>query len=276
MQDGEVEMLLDADEVIPRLLDSDKDDGEKAATADNIESVASNGTHNTPSQEGQSIHESVHSHIPNTPPVMPMPMELKVGSNINADDIHQPIVVRALDPGDSLDCTHNDELASLPALLENTLPGSESDTNPDDMKSPIIVPAPDPDEYSNPTPSNNTPPGLETDINPDDIQPPILVPAPDPNDSAEGNLSRDTPAELGSSISPDEIQPPIIVRSPDSDDNANDFHDRLPEIPSNLSASLAPQDAELNVQIQHDMRDPFSPTPHLPPPWRSRQYPIPT
>ncbi|OBT73293.1 hypothetical protein VF21_08432 [Pseudogymnoascus sp. 05NY08] len=303
-QDGEVEMLLDADELIastPRLLDSDKDDGEKAATADDIEGVAPSGTHISPSQEGQSIHDRVHSHIQKTPPVLPVSMELKVDSDINPDDvrppilvlapnpddtvedsrgqepnilqvppkdarldleseinpdeIHQPIVVSASDPDDSLDSNHDNESAPMSALLQNALPESESDTNPNDIRTPIIVPAPDPDDSSDPIPSNNTLPGLETDINPDDIRSPILVPGPDPDDSAEGIFSKDKPAEFESSINPNDIQPPIIVPAPASGDNTNDSYDHPPEIPPNLSASLALQDADLNDQIQHDVRD---------------------
>lgn len=198
-----------------------------------------------------------------------------LGSEINPDKIHQPIIVPALDPNDSLDRNHNDNSLSLPPLLKNTPPQSESDINPDDIRPPIVVSAPDPDDSSGPIPSNNTLSGLERDINPDDIRPPILLPAPDPGDSAEGHFPKDTPAELESSINPDDIQPPIIVLVPDSDDKANDFHDRLPEISLSLSASLSPQGAELDVQIEHGVRDPFSPTPHLPHPWEAASIPYP-
>ncbi|KFY82124.1 hypothetical protein V500_10807 [Pseudogymnoascus sp. VKM F-4518 (FW-2643)] len=277
-QDVEVGMLLNADEVIvstPELLDGDQPDGEKAVTVDDKESVAPNGTHNSPSQRGQSIHESVHSHIPNTPPQLPVFLGLEVDSDINPDDIRPPILVPAPDPDDNLDCDHDDKSAPLDALLKNMLPGSESDINPDDIRPPILVPAPDPDDSSEPIPQNNTQPGLESDINPDDIRPPILVPAPDPDDSAGGGGSKGMPPGLESNTSPPDIRPPIITLSQDPDDNSNDSHDRPSELSPNLSATLEPQDAELDVQIRHDVRDPFSPTPHLPPPCEATNIPYP-
>ncbi|KFZ10283.1 hypothetical protein V502_08223 [Pseudogymnoascus sp. VKM F-4520 (FW-2644)] len=272
-QDGEVGMLLDADEVIastPGLLD-----GEKAATVSDRESVAPNVTHNSPFQKVQSIHESVHSHIPNTPPMWPVSLGLKVDSDINPDDIRPPILVPAPDPDDNLDCDHDHESTPSDALLKNMQPGSESDINPDDIRPPILVPAPDPDDSSEPIPQNNTQPGLENNLNPDDIRPPILVPAPDLDDSAEEGGSKGMPPGLESNTSPPDIRPPIITLSQDPDDNSNDSHDRPPELSPNLSATLEPQDAELDVQIRHDVRDPFSPTPHLPPPWEATNIPYP-
>lgn len=275
-QDREVGMLLDADEVIASttgLLDSDKPDGEKDATVHDRENVAENGTHTSPSQKVQSIHQSVHSHIPNTPPVLPVGLE--VDSDINPNDIRPPILVPAPDPDDNLDRGHDDEWAPLNGLLKNMLLGFESDINPDDIRPPILVPAPDPDDSSEPIPQNNAQPGLESDINPDDIRPPILVPAPDPDDSAEGGISKGMPAGLETDASPTDIRPPIITLTPDPDDNFNDSHHRPPELSPNLSASLEPQDAELDVKIRRDVRDPFSPTPHLPPPWEAANIPYP-
>lgn len=83
------------------------------------------------------------------------------------------------------------------------------------------------------------------------------------------------PPGLESDTSPPDIRPPIITLAPDPDDNSNDSHDRPPELSPNLSASLEPQDAELDVQIRHDVRDPFSPTPHLPLPWEAANIPYP-
>lgn len=233
-QDGEVAMLLDADKVIastPGLLDGDKPDGEKAATVDDRQSIAPNVTHNSPSHKVQSIHESVHSHIPNTPPVRPVSLGLKVDSDINPDDIQPPILVPAPDSDDNADGGCDHVLNILQDLPKDTQPGSESDINPDDIRPPILVPPPDPgdnldcDHDHESAPLNallkNMLPGSEGDINPDDIRPPILVPAPDPDDSSEPIPQNSTLPGLTSDINPDDIRPPILVPAPDPDDSAD-------------------------------------------------------
>ncbi|OBT50071.1 hypothetical protein VE04_09518 [Pseudogymnoascus sp. 24MN13] len=207
--------------------------------------------------------------------VPPKDTQPELEIDINPDDIRQPTIVPAPDAGDNLDWNHNDRSAPLPALPKNTLPGSESDIKPGNIRPPIIVPEPDPDDSSDPIPSNHAPLESEGDLNSDDIKSPMLVPAPNPDDSAEGDLPKDEPAELKSSINPNNIQAPIIVPTLDADDNANGSHNLPPEIPTNLSVVLTPHDADLDVQIQHDVRDPFSPTPHLPPPWEATNIPYP-
>ncbi|KFY72597.1 hypothetical protein V499_07276 [Pseudogymnoascus sp. VKM F-103] len=264
-QHEEVEMLFDAEEVIAAGLKFDGDNNPEDIQPPII----------VPAPSPDNDAKGGCDPGPNLLQVPPKDTQPELEIDINPDDIRQPTIVPAPDAGDNLDCNHNDRSAPLPALLKNTLPGSESDIKPGNIRPPIIVPEPDPGDSSDPIPSNHAPLESEGDLNSDDIKSPMLVPAPDPDDSAEGDVPKDEPAELESSINPDDIQAPIIVPTLDADDNANGSHNLPLEIPTNLPVVLTPHDADLDVQIQHDVRDPFSPTPHLPPPWEVTNIPYP-
>lgn len=179
-QEKGVEMLLDADPAIaatPKLPDGNKLKGEKGITADGRENFVSNGTHNSPSQRGQSMHESIYSHVPNTQPVL---RGLGIDSDINPDDIRPPILTPAPDPDDNVEwgCDRGSDV--LPLVPKSASPDLESDINPDNIRPPTLVPDPDDNldrshhNESAPMPTHlqNTVPGFESDINPDDIRPP--------------------------------------------------------------------------------------------------------
>lgn len=117
-QEKGVGMLLDTGPVLaatPRLPDGDELDGEKGITAEGRESIVSKRAQNSASRRGQSIHESMNSHVPNTPPVLP---GLEIYSDINPDDIRPPIIVPAPNPDDGVE----------KAPFKNTPPGLESDS----------------------------------------------------------------------------------------------------------------------------------------------------
>ncbi|KAL5346524.1 hypothetical protein ACLOAV_008795 [Pseudogymnoascus australis] len=262
-QDGNVGMLPDAEKVTastPGLLD-DELDGEKAATTDDRESVASNMIHNSLSQKVQSIHESVHFHIPDTPPVLSVSMGLKVDNGTNPDDTRLPILVSAPDPDDDVEDSCDHALNTLQVLPRDSQPRSDSGPKPDDIRPSIVVQAPNPDNFSDPVSRKNRPEGLEDDMSPGDIRRSILVTALDPDGSAERISIEDAAPGLESYTNPDDTQPPIISLVPDTNDNSNNFYDRLPELSPNNPASIGPQDAEPQVQFRHNEGDPFSPTP---------------
>lgn len=178
------------------------------------------------------MHESIYSHVPNTQPVL---RGLGIDSDINPDDIRPPIHTPAPDPDDNVEqgCDRGSDV----------LPLVPKSANPD----------------------------LESDINPDNIRPPTLVPGPDPDDNLDcshHNESAPMPTHLQntvpgfeSDINPDDIRPPIIVPAPDPDDGVEGtpFKDTPPRLESDSTPVGDP--------YPHGTRDPFSPTPHLPPPW---------